>query len=72
MYGVIGENVRIRMTSHLSGLNAISQSASNVCSLCMSYCNVSASCVVLILRYRRQSSAKSRTVDETWFGKSFM
>ena len=37
----------IRMTSHLSGLNSISQSASHVCSLSMSSCNVAASCVVL-------------------------
>ena len=29
-------------------------------------------CVVLMLRYRRQSSAKSLTVEETWFGRSFM
>ena len=44
----------IRMISHLSGLNSISQSTSHVCSLSMSSCNVSASCVVLMLRYRRQ------------------
>ena len=62
----------IRMISHLFGLNCISQSASHVCSLSMSSCNVSASCVLLMLRYRRQSSAKSRTVEETWFGRSFM
>ena len=62
----------IRMTSHLSGLNSTSQSPLMfaVC-ICLS-CNVSASCVVLMLRHRSQSSAKSRMVEETWFGSSFM
>ena len=60
------------MTSHLSGLNSTSQSTSHICSLSMSSCNVSATCVVLMLRHRSQSSAKSCMVEETWFGRSFM
>jgi hypothetical protein len=59
-------------TPHLSGLNLINQLFSHCCKLSKSLCRTAWSSVVLILLYRRQSSANSRVVDETTDGKSLI
>lgn len=64
--------VVIRITSYLSGLKCMSQSASQFCRLSRSIwsCLVSAS-VVMVL-YRRQSSANNLALDFTLKGISLM
>ena len=62
----------ILISSHLSGLKCICQSASQSCSLLRSSCRDSASLSVLMLRYNKQSSAKRRALALTLDGKSLM
>ena len=59
-------------TSHLSGLNLINQLFSHCCKFSKSLYRMAWSSVVLILLYRRQSSANSQVVDETTDGKSLL
>jgi hypothetical protein len=69
----IGDFLFVAMsTSHLSGLNFINQLFSHCCKLSKSLCRMVWSSAVLIIIYRRQSSANSRVVDETTDGKSLM
>ena len=63
--GVIGDNFRFLSVDDSDAFAFVF-----TCSVAISSCNVSASCVVLMLRYRRQSSATSRTVEKTLFGRS--
>ena len=62
----------IVMTSHLLGLKSISQSCSHCCSLSKSACKASASEVSWIVRYIRQSSAKSLVVEDAIPGRSLI
>jgi hypothetical protein len=69
----IGDFLFVAMsTSHLSGLNLINQLFSHCCKLSKSLYRMAWSSVVLILLYRRQSSANSQVVDETTDGKSLL
>ena len=61
-----------RMTSHLVGLNAISQSLSYCCSMSRSSCSLAWSSGDRMMQYRRLSSAKRRQVEDTQLGKSFI
>ena len=60
----------IRIISHLSVLNLV-RSFSRICRLSMSSCYMSVPSVVLTLRYRKQLSTNSRTVEDAWLGGSF-
>ena len=62
----------ILISSHLSGLKCICQSASQSCSLLRSSCRDSAPLSVLMLRYNRQSPAKRRALALTFDGRSLM
>ena len=62
----------ILISSHLSGLKCICQSASQSCSLLRSSCRDSASSSVLMRQYKRQSSAKRRALAWTLDGRSLM
>ena len=62
----------ILISSHLSGLKCIFQSASQSCSLFRSSCRDAASSSVLMGRYKRQSSAKRRALAWTLDGRSLM
>ena len=62
----------MRMTSHLSGLNFISQSSSHFCSWSKSSCNSVASSSDEIVQYMRQSLANRRVVELTIPGRSLM
>ena len=61
------------MTSHFSGWKDICQSDSHFCKLLRSSGSLVQSEELWIVRYRRVSSAKSRTVVlETYYGRSLM
>jgi hypothetical protein len=62
----------IQMTSHLSGLNNINQSFFHCCKVSRLICNDTASSVVLMVQYHRQSSAKSLPVALTLDNRSLM
>ena len=61
-------------TWHFLGWNSINQSPSHCCNDSRSCWSLTASCSVLMLRYRIQSSAKRRTVDpcDTQLGRSLI
>jgi hypothetical protein len=52
-------------TSHLSGLNCMSQVDSHCCKASRSFCKILVSSELLIFRYSRQSSANNRAVAVT-------
>ena len=60
------------MTSHLFGLNDIFQYFFHCCSLSRSSCRICLSCIVCMFLYKRVSSAKSREMESTFCGMSFM
>ena len=57
-------------TSHLSGLNCMSQVNSHCCKASMSFCKILVSSELFIFRYSRQSSANNHAVAVTCSGGS--
>ena len=70
--GMILRLVVMRITSHLSGLKCICQSRSQYCKLLRSSWRDVVSSLVLMCRYRRQSSANNLAVLFTLLGRSLM
>ena len=70
--GMILRLVVMRITSHLSGLKCICQSRSQSCKLLRSSWRDVVSSLVLMCRYRRQSSANNIAVLLTLLGRSLM
>ena len=64
--------VVMRITSHLSGLKCICQSRSQSCKLLKSSWRDVVSSLILMYRYRRQSSANNLAVLFTLLGRSLM
>jgi hypothetical protein len=59
-------------TSHLSGLNCMSQVDSHCCKASRSFCKILVSSELLIFRHSRQSSANNRDVAVTCSGRSLI